>query len=246
MADPVTLLAVCGVVLLAAATQAITGFGFALVALAILGLRLDLPRAVVLIAPAGLALNLLLFSKFWREFSWDGLVPLVVACLVGVPIGAWMVLTMESDGLKLLLATVMIVTSVHRFWLLMRKSRVQEWHPVKAGIPCGLLSGVLGGAFGAGGPPVVSYLINRPVNRYRYVASMQVVAGLCSGIRLVQFSWAGRYQREDLLLILPSLAAVYLGVGVGARLLRVVSDQLVRNVIIGFLFLGGSYYLFQS
>ncbi len=214
MQDPAALALFSGVVLLAAATQALTGFGFALVALAFLGIWMDLREAVLLLAPAGLVLNLTLFLRLRKNFSWEGLVPLFIACIVGVPVGAWLLLTLPDRALMTTLAAVMMATSLHRIWL-RRRTGAHVWHPVKAGVPCGLLAGVLGGAFGAGGPPVVSYLINRPVDRFRYVASVQVVAGLCSSLRLIQFGRAGSYEQPHIPYVLSSILAVLLGVDSG-------------------------------
>jgi len=239
-------LLLCAVLLLSASTQALTGFGFGLVALAILGSWMDLRDAVVLTAPAGLVLNIALFLKLRRAFTFDDLVPLLMACLAGVPIGVWLVLNMGPRGLKLLMAFIMITTALHRMWVIQQKEPGKVWHPVKAGIPCGLLSGILGGAFGVGGPPVVSYLVNRSMDRFRYVATVQVVAGGTAIIRLVQFAQAGRYEEVPYWMFVTTFASVLIGVFIGMRLLRKISDQGSQKGILVFLILGGLYYLIQA
>jgi uncharacterized membrane protein YfcA len=245
MQDPAALLLFSGIVLLAAATQTLTGFGFSLVGLALMGLWMDLREAVLLIVPAGLAQNIFLFLRLRKNFSWSGLVPLMIACLVGVPLGTWFLLNAPVRGLAVTMAVIMIATALHRIWL-DRRSTVVVWHPVKAGVPCGLLSGILAGAFGAGGPPVVSYLLNRPVGRFQFVASIQVIAGLCSVLRLWQFGHAGRYGAQHLPLVLSSVAASILGVLIGTKILTAASDKVIRHAIIGFLLAGGTYYLART
>lgn len=245
MHDPVTLLLFSGIVLLASATQSVTGFGFSLVGLALVGFWMDLREAVLLIAPAGLAQNIFLFLRLRKSFSWSGLVPLAIACLIGVPAGTWFLLNTTQGVLGVTLAVIMIATAWHRIWL-DRRTTVMMWHPVKAGVPCGLLSGVLAGAFGAGGPPVVSYLLNRPVGRFQFVASIQVIAGLCSVLRLGQFAHAGRYEPKHLPLVFSSVAAALLGVFIGTKILAAASDTVIRHAIIGFLLAGGAYYLART
>lgn len=232
----------CAVLLLSAGIQALTGFGFSLLALGILGARMDLRDAVLIIAPAGLVLNTTLFLKLRNEFSLENLIPLLLACLAGVPVGVWLLLNTGPRGLRLMMAVIMITTAMHRVWMLWRR-RVDVWHPVKAGIPCGFLSGVLGGAFGAGGPPVVSYLVNRPVNRFRFVATVQVVAAIASGVRVAQFAHAGSYRDVDRWMFLVSFVAVLFGMFIGTSLLRRVSNKGVRMAVIAFLFFGGVYHL---
>lgn len=244
--DPIAAhLFLCAVLLFSAATQVLTGFGFGLVALAILGMSMDLREAVLLITPAGLALNIALFLKLRKEFSFEGIVPLLLACLAGVPAGVWLLLSLGSRGLSVLMGASMVATVLHRIWMVRRKQE-SVWDPVKAGIPCGFLSGVLGGALGAGGPPVVSYLVNRRVNRFRYVATVQVAAAIASVIRLVQFAEAGRYGEVEGWMFATSLAAVLCGVFIGAILLRKVSDETSRKAVLAFLLLGGVYYLVQA
>jgi uncharacterized membrane protein YfcA len=241
-AHPEVLLLLFAVLGLAATVQVLTGFGFGLLALAILGVGMDLRDAMVVIAPAGMILNIVLFVRLRKEFSLEDTVPLLVACLVGVPAGVWLLLNLGPRSLRWLLAIVMIGTVVHRLWMARRK-RMHLWHPVKAGIPCGLLSGILGGAFGAGGPPVVTYLVNRPVNRFRHVATVQVAAAIASFMRIGEFARSGLYRQADGTAILAALLAVLAGVIVGERLLNRFSDAGVRRAVLVLLFLGGLYYL---
>jgi uncharacterized membrane protein YfcA len=241
-AHPEVLLLLVAVLGLAATVQVLTGFGFGLIALAILGIVMDLRDAMVVIAPAGLLLNIVLFVRLRGEFSLEDTVPLLVACLIGVPAGVWLLLNLGPRSLRWLLAAVMIGTVVHRVWMAQRQ-RAHPWHPVKAGIPCGLLSGILGGAFGAGGPPVVTYLVNRPVNRFRHVATVQVAAALASLVRVGEFARGGLYRQAEGTAILAALLAVLAGVLVGGRLLNRFSDAGVRRAVLALLFLGGLYYL---
>ena len=240
--QPEFLLLLATVLALAATIQVLTGFGFGLLALAILGAGMDLRDAMVVIAPAGLLLNITLFLRLRKEFSLYDTIYLLIACLVGVPAGVWLLLNLGPRSLRWLLAAVMIGTVVHRVWMAQRK-RTHLWHPVKAGIPCGLLSGILGGAFGAGGPPVVTYLVNRPVNRFRHVATVQVAAAIASLVRVGEFARGGLYRQAEGPAILAALFAVLAGVLIGGRLLNRFSDAGVRRAVLGLLFLGGLYYL---
>lgn len=227
---------------LASATQVLTGFGFGLVALAVVGAWLDLRDAVLVIAPAGLVLNVALFIRFRKEFSFEGVVPLLISCLIGVPFGVWLLWSLGVRSLRVVLGVMMIATALHRFWMLHRK-RQSLWHTIKAGVPLGFLSGVLGGAFGAGGPPVVSYLVNRPVNRFCYVATVQVAAGIASVVRLGQFAVAGRYEQVDATVLAVSVVAAIAGLWTGGYFLQKISEEGSKRAILIFLLLGGVYYL---
>ncbi|MBI2497749.1 MAG: sulfite exporter TauE/SafE family protein [Opitutae bacterium] len=230
---------------LAAVTQAITGFGFSLLALGAFGWWMDLREASVLLAPVGLAMNVMLFLRLRGHFSWAGIVPLCLAVLAGVPVGALLLWRINLPVLELALAGVMLLSAAQG----LRAARTGTptfWHPVIAGIPCGLAGGLLTGAFGMGGPPVVSFLLNRPLNRFQFIASIQALFALASGVRVTQFVLMGRLDRGDLPVIVPAVAAAAAGVFVGVHLLHRMSEQLGRRIVLWFVVVCGLRYLWAA
>lgn len=235
----------CLIVALAAGTQAITGFGFTLLALGTLGWWMELREASLLLAPAGLAMNVLLFLRLRAHFAWTGLVPLFVSTVAGVPLGAMLLLKVDLRILELALAGIMLFTAVQQLRA-ERGPAPAVWHPVIAGIPCGFLGGLLSGAFGMGGPPVVSFLLNRPLNRFQFIAAMQALFTLASGLRVTQFILLGHLHARHLTLLAPAIAASAAGVYVGVHLLHRLSDRLVRRIVLWFVAACGLRYLWAA
>lgn len=241
---PDTLLFMC-IVALASFIQAVTGFGFTLLALGILSLFMDLREASVALAPAGLMLNLILFFQLRAHFSWKGLAPLATAMVIGVPMGALLLLNVNLVVLEIALALVMFATTAQGLYA--ARSPVQEpWHPIAAGIPCGLAGGLLTGAFGTGGPPVVSFVLNRTTNRLQYVAAVQALFAISSGVRVAQFIALGQLDRNNLTVILPAIGAIVAGVYFGTRMLHRMSDRLTRQIVLWFVFACGLRYLWLA
>jgi uncharacterized membrane protein YfcA len=231
---------------LAGLTQSVTGFGFGLVALALLGWGMEVKEASVLLAPAGLVLNVYLFWSLRRYFSWAGLVPLTVACLLAVPLGGLLLIHVRESVLSAFLGGLMIYAAVQRFLAKPDDARGAYWHPVYAGVPCGLLGGLLTGAFGTGGPPLVSYLLNRPMTRLGFIASTQLLLALGNALRTLQFSLNGTYDRSYATLCLAGVVGVLLGGWGGLLIARKLSDGLLRRVVIGFLAVSGIYFLIRA
>ncbi len=238
------LFAVC--LALAGLTQSVTGFGFGLVALALLGWGMEVKEASVLLAPAGLVLNVYLFWSLRSHFRWTGLVPLTVACLLAVPLGGLLLIHVREAVLSAFLGGLMIYAAVQRLLAKPEDGKGAYWHPVYAGVPCGLLGGLLTGAFGTGGPPLVSYLLNRPLTRLGFIASTQLLLGLGNGLRTVQFSLNGTYDRSYATLCLVGVVGVLVGAWGGLRIARKLSDSLLRKVVIGFLAVSGVYFLVRA
>ncbi|MBL9215679.1 MAG: sulfite exporter TauE/SafE family protein [Opitutaceae bacterium] len=233
------------VVAVGSATQAITGFGFGLVALGLLGWWMELREASVLLAPAGLAMNALIFLRLRRHFTWTGLGPLAVAGLVAVPLGGLVLLHVSLRWLELALAAVMFASAAQGLRR-RRDDAPRTWHPVTAGVPCGFVGGLLTGAYGIGGPPVVSYLLNRPLDRFQFIAATQALFGVAAVVRVTQFVWLGQIGREHLPLVLPAVAGAAAGVTVGVHLLHRMSDRRVRQIVLWFVVACGARYLWAA
>jgi uncharacterized membrane protein YfcA len=139
----------------------------------------------------------------------------------------------------------MIYASVQRFTANPEKL-CGSWSPVKAGIPCGLLGGLLTGAFGTGGPPIVSYLLNRPLDRFTFIASTQMLLALGNGLRSAQFFAKGRLGCDLLPLIVPGILGMLLGAWGGLHCLHRMSEVWLRRLVLGFLLITGVYFLIKA
>ena len=233
------------IVMVSAMVQALTGFGFALCALSLLACWMDIRDAAILLCPAGLMVNAILFFRLRKHFQWEGLVPLLAASLIGLPLGTLLLLYTSTRILEMVLAGLMIGAAVQGFVQGRAQSALRVWDPISAGLPCGFCGGVLSGAFGTGGPPIVSYLLNRRLDRFRYIASTQALLGIVSTVRLVQFVALGRLNRAHAPLVLLSFAAVAVGAVFGVKLLQRCSEVGARRAVLWFLLLGAVGHAFR-
>jgi uncharacterized membrane protein YfcA len=233
------------VVVVSAFAQAVTGFGFGLLALGVLGFSMDPRVTATLLAPAGLVLNLTLFFRLRGHIRWDGIRPLTLAALAGVPVGGFILLHADPHFLAAFLAVTMLVNVAVGFGVRGATS-VAPWHPVKAGVPCGFLGGILTGAFGAGGPPVVVYLLNRPLDRFAFIASVQAVFALCAILRVGQFVVLGRIGAAELPTVGLAVAAVGVGAAAGLKCLRHLDDRSVRKGALALILICGLRYLWLA
>src|SRR5690606_15775726 len=94
------------VVLLAAATQAMTGFGFALVAVPLLSLALDPRTAVVGVGIAGLILTVTVAVQERRYARWPVVGLLLGALVAGMPVGLLVLRTAPDRLLIAMIGTV--------------------------------------------------------------------------------------------------------------------------------------------
>lgn len=225
---------------LGGAVQGTAGFGFGLTSLALLALVIELRDAAVLVVFGALAINGIILLRLGRRFRLERLRAFLALSLLGVPVGVLCLQRLDVSLLYLLLGVLLVFSVAQR---LIPAVAGRPWHPLWCGAPLGLLSGLLSGAFGTGGPPAVAYVASQQFPRERYAATLQVIFAISGVIRLLALS------RTDLLTaaavangLLGALVAVG-GALLGMRLLRRLSRRALEQVIYAMLFVFGVRYL---
>lgn len=146
-----TLVAAAAVLLLAAMAQAVSGFGFALVAVPLLALTTDARTAVVVAGLAGLVMNLVLAARERVHVRWRTAWLLLLTAAVGLPLGL-VVLRLAPERLLAALIGVSVLGCTALVW---RDVRLPDPGPVAVGA-IGVLVGTLSTATGTNGPPLVA------------------------------------------------------------------------------------------
>src|SRR5690606_21218277 len=135
----------------AAFAQAVTGFGFALVAVPLLALAADARTAVVAAGLTGLAMNLVVLGRQHRHVRWPDTGLLLAAGMVGMPLGIWLLRTAPDRVLSALIALCVLGCTA----LVWRDVRLRA--PKLGAIGgIGVLAGALSTATGTNGPPLVA------------------------------------------------------------------------------------------
>ncbi len=157
---------VAAIFFLAAVVRAIFGFGDALVAMPLLSLWLEPRLATPLFALVSLTAATAIFLSSWRSLDFRAVWRLLIGAAVGVPLGTWLLAAAPSDWVLAGLGAFTAAFGLYR--LLQPHVPVWKASPLWA-LPFGLLSGLLGGAYNTGGPPVVLYgsLQAWPPERFR-------------------------------------------------------------------------------
>lgn len=197
-------------------TASTFGFGGALFSMPLLTLVVGLEVATPLYGLVGWTTALMVMGTSWREAKLQLVWRLLLATLVGIPLGVLLVRILPSALLVRGLGIFLIAFGIYRFFALpMPILRRLAW-----AYPFGLVAGVLGGAFNTGGPPVVVYAtMNRwPPETFR--ATLQgcfLVTGL--GV-LISHGLGGLWTAQVLRLFVLSLPVVLPTVWLGGWLNR--------------------------
>ena len=207
--------------------QGMTGFGSALVAMAILPLFLPIRTVTHLVLLAGLLINILIFVRFHQHFDIKKLLPIIAGAVVGVPIGVYGLKMIDERIIKAVLGTVLFSYSCYALMGREYAGRISE----KWGYAFGFLSGCLGGAINTSGPPVVIHAALQRWNQHEVMTTLQsffIVSGIYT---LVMHSLHGLFTMTVLrywaLMIPVQIAGVFLGIFLHRR----INEELFRKFI---------------
>ena len=209
---------VLAVIFLATLVRSAFGFGEALVAVPLLALLMPVEVAAPLAALVSVTVAGVVVVQDWHKVHVRSAWWLVLSTLFGIPVGLWLLTAVAEPVVKAILAAVII-----SFSLCCLVSRTPfELKDDRLAWLFGLCAGVLGGAYGMNGPPLVIYgaLRRWPPDYFR--ATLQgyflpaSLAGMC-GYWLAGL-WVPAVTRYYLLSLPGAAAAIFLGRMVNQRL----------------------------
>ncbi len=228
------------VVCLAGFTQGMTGFGFGLVAMPLLLLVMNLKEAAALTVLLNLLVCSMTFFSTRSHYSFRQGLSLVIGTCLGVPLGVYALVRVDELLLLRVLGAAMVLMAVNE--LVLGRGRAVHLSP-RFGLPFGLLSGGLSGAFGMGGPPAVAFVYSQPWTKEQIVALLQVVFGLSAVLRLLLLGSAGLLARPLLLTSLCSLLPLAGAILLGQKCFARIPQPVLRKGAFVFLGVMGTKYL---
>jgi len=138
---------------MAGVIQGMTGFGAGLLAMPLLAFYLDIRVAVPLCMLNGLLITGFLSLQLKNYVDWRKIMPLLVGCFPGVVLGIVLLKKPDDTLLTLLLGLLLVGYGGYRLLVTVRPRSMHPGWACLAGFATGLISG----AFSAGGPPTIIY-----------------------------------------------------------------------------------------
>ena len=216
------------VALLAAFTQSLTGFGSALVSMAVLPGLIGIRTAAPLVTLITVTIDVVLLARYRQALNLRAIWRLVAALVLGVPLGILVLRRVEE---RFVLAILGVVIAGYALYALLSPRLPRLEHPAWA-YGFGFIAGVLGGAYNTSGPPVVIFgnCQRWPPSEFKgnlqgffLVNDLLVIAGHALSQNLTPLVL------RDYLIVLPALIV---GLFVGGRLDRRVDPALFRKIVL--------------
>jgi uncharacterized membrane protein YfcA len=162
---------ILAVIFIATVFRSAFGFGESLVAVPLLALWLPLNVAVPLSVLISVTIAAIVVTQDWDKIHFRSAAGLTGFSLIGIPLGLWLLVKTNEEIIKALLGVVISLFSV--YLLMGRQLKELKKDNLAWLFGCGLLSGILGGAYGINGPPLVVYGAKRRWSAQHFRATLQ-------------------------------------------------------------------------
>ncbi len=226
--DPVTFISLCGIVLGAGAVRGLTGFGFAILAVPLLGLVIP-PREAVLLA--------IILQMLIGPFGVSGAIGhidrrlvsgVALGAVLGTPLGLLVLSATAPDTARLMIAAI----AIGCFGIFVIKRA-----PLPSRAPAhiaatGLAAGVLNGFAAMPGPPVVLYFVRSGVSPMAARGSMILVFFAAATAGTLTAWLRGLLDGHLVLLTAAVFPLMLAGNHVGSKFFGVVPERTWRTAVV--------------
>jgi uncharacterized membrane protein YfcA len=225
------------IVLAAALTAGLTGFGFNLVSVPLLALYLDPRSAVVVSLLLGVvASGMLLLSPDTRALIEGRLTLLLFGfSLLGLPIGVLLFSTVSPNALKVAIGLITLVYGLPLLW----SHRFRITAHAYVGAAAGLAGGILASSTGLSGPPAIVFVHAQRLQPARLRATLAAYVFLVTVMSLPLLMVTGSVNQGRVVAALPLIPAVVIGVLIGRALFTKVAAHLFEKLVIAALVVMG-------
>lgn len=226
-----TSVAVIAVVSMAGLMRGITGFGGAMLMAPPLSFLLGPVQAVVTALALEVAAAFIMFPEAWPKINGRTLAYLAVPACFTVPIGGYLLVTLDADIARKVISGVVVVCSL----ALLSGFRYSGAPRPATSLALGSLMGVLLGATSVGAPPAILYLLSGPDPHDVTRANLTVFVTVISLIGLVMLIVA-RVVSLPLAASVALLSVPYLlSTWLGGKLFSRLSAAWVRRLALAFM-----------
>jgi uncharacterized membrane protein YfcA len=242
--SPLEYAAACAVLMVAQMVYVLLGFGAGLIAVGSLALLFpEIRDVVVLLLLVSLPAEVGVVAGTWRTVRWPSIAGIGAGLLVGIPAGTAILRAGEPTLLLTVLGVFLVLVGV--VFLALPRPRRTRW-PAWSAPPVGVVSGVLTGLFGTGGPPLIVYFHLAGLGKSAFRGHLMAIFLAMTFVRVPAYAVGGLITLPRLVSGLAVLPAVALGAWLGHRIHLRVSETTFRRLVSAMLVVLGTLLLLRG
>lgn len=244
ISDPYFYAVTIPAVLLLGVSKSGFGAGFGTLAVPLMALAVSVPQAAAILMPVLLVMDVLGMAAFRKDFDLKLLRFLIPWGLVGIVVGALLFKLLDGH---------VVAGLVGGFTLLFLAQRVLFAPKADSPAPPRWLGAVLTATSGftsfiahAGGPPISAYVIPMRLSPVQFTATMAFFFFVINMAKWLPYAWLGLLDWRNMATSLVLLPIAPMGVWIGVRLARRISQVLFYRFLYTGMFLTGVKLLWDA
>lgn len=242
--DPFFYLVTVPAVLLLGVSKSGFGAGFGSLAVPMMALAVSVPQAAAILMPVLFLMDVLGMAAFRKDFDLKLLKFLIPCGLVGVGVGAVLFRLLDP---RLVAGIVGVFTLLFLAQRLLFPPKADSPPPPRwLGAVLTATSGFTSFIAHAGGPPVNAYMIPLRLSPIRFTATMAFFFFVINLSKWIPYAWLGLLDWRNFATSLVLLPLAPIGVWVGVRLARRISQVLFYRFLYAGMFLTGLKLLWDA
>jgi len=204
--------------------KGVTGMAFPLFATPVVALLTDIRTAIVVLLAPNILMDVVLIAR--KRFPLEHLKrlwPMLVAGILGVFLGTYLLVTIPERAVNLILAAIVFVFVGQSLWA-KGVALPEGWEPAVSPV-VGLVAGILTGVSNTLSPIVAIYMLSLQLGKFDFVKSVALVF---FSFKMAQVGAVWRWQlftADRLWLSAAATAFAFAGFGIGLR----VQDRIVQS-----------------
>lgn len=216
--------------------QSVTGFGAGIMTMLVFPLFFPMVEAAALSAAIALALSSTLAWRYRKVCPWKLIVLPAFFYLITTSVAILGAPYLPTELLKRVFGVFLILLSLY---FLLLDGKIKAKADLPTAMLCAGLSGLTGGFFGIGGPPMVVYFLAALDDKERYIATIQLFFAITGGYMLVLRVASGIFTAELGVYTVIGVIAITLGKLVGIRIIDRINTETMKKIVYVFLGISG-------
>jgi len=186
--------------------------------------------------------TIVIFIPLRRDFTLEGMKGLALGTVLATPFGVWVLSALPASALTRLIGLVLLaIVALEWSGLYPQRLDGAGW-----GFGAGVAAGLIGGAVGTPGPPVILYAAAQDWSPRTVKANIQAFLIVNQALILVGYWWTGLLDQEVWRLTGLYAVPAVAGLAVGMLLFGRLDRARFRRVVFAVLFVSGLVLLLRG
>lgn len=221
--------------------RGLTGFGSAMIMMPVLSAFLGPVVAVPILNLVDAVTSLPMLPPATRRCRWREVVPLFVGAALLMPLGVHLLRVVDPVLLRHVMAALILLMAIVMTFGLRYRGEPNRL----VSLAVGAVSGLLSGAIGLSGPPVILFWLGGQANAVTARANVIAYFGLMTVALIATMLWNGLFTGLVVGLSLILMPLYALGLVLGARGFRFASEHAFRYVALALIAAVAVFSLFK-